>query len=86
MSASDNEPFIEVRPGDVTISDEGRVQIINVRLAEAMKAAMRLEREEAAAKSTEPVTNKWFCGLNISRCGTAKAAALLDEASLRVDV
>jgi hypothetical protein len=86
MSSSDDEPFIEVRPGDVTISDEGRVQIINVRLAEAMKAAMRLEREEAAAKSTEPVTNKWFCGMNLLRCGAVKATALLDEARLRVDV
>jgi hypothetical protein len=48
-SDRDYASMLEVTPGDVTIGSDGKVEIINVRLAEIIKAAVRLQKEHGDA-------------------------------------
>ena len=60
----------QVSPDDVSISDEGKVEIVNEQLAEAVKVA--LKKRVSPTKMED--SNTYACGANIYQCGKATAA------------
>jgi hypothetical protein len=72
-SDQEDTPILEVTPGDVTIGSEGKVEIINLRLAEAVKAAVSLQKEQGGQSLKQEASNQYACGLNGYQCGKALA-------------
>jgi len=51
----DSNPVFEVKPGDVTITESGGVEIVNVNLAEALRSSLEMQAR----------LKDWLAGLNI---------------------
>jgi hypothetical protein len=72
------ESRVWVKPDDVTITKEGKVEITNPRLAEALRTAIktggRLRLED---------TNTYACNANLYQCGKAQVATGATQVQLR---
>lgn len=65
---------VEVGAGDIQITEKGGVEIINLSLAEILKAAIERDRGEAIAARGAANTNncpQYVCGTNIPCKGNA---------------
>ena len=71
MALSTDPNAFEVKPGDVRITDSGGVEIVNLRLSEAIRTAIEAEAQvQALQKATD--TNYVLCGANIPCSGPKK--------------
>ncbi|HVR98041.1 MAG TPA: hypothetical protein VMW27_15595 [Thermoanaerobaculia bacterium] len=62
----DSNPVFEVKPGDVTITESGGVEIVNLNLAEALRSVV--ETQARLGKGSGEGTNWLLCHLNW-KCG-----------------
>jgi hypothetical protein len=70
MATNTDPNAFEVKPGDVRITDAGGVEIVNLRLSEAIRTSLEAEaRLPPRLKNTD--TNYVLCGANIP-CSSPK--------------
>jgi hypothetical protein len=70
---------LEINPDDVSISHEGKVEIINPKLAEAIKTAVK---ERAQSRRLMEDSNTYACGANLYQCGKVRAAETVTPARI----
>ncbi|HKP37371.1 MAG TPA: hypothetical protein VJT71_10965 [Pyrinomonadaceae bacterium] len=69
----ESDAALEITPGDVSITNEGAVEIVNARLAEVVRNAIQMEAEFGRRVTRNLDDSNTGCGNNVYQCGQPTA-------------